>query len=70
MPELEFRQTADEGPELLVLLGREAGGPGVTVLQTLVLGERGVELGGQEGEEEVQEIDAECIRDCDSRSQG
>lgn len=69
MPELELRQTSDEGTKLLVLLGREAGGPGVTVLKTLVLGERGVELGSQESEEEVQEVNSECIGDCDSRSQ-
>lgn len=67
VPELELGQTADEGPELLVLLGREAGGSGVTVLETLVLGERRVELGRQESEEEVQEVNAECVGDCDSR---
>jgi hypothetical protein len=69
MPELELWQTTDERPELLVLLGREAGGAGVTVLKTLILSERGVELGSQESEEQVQEIDAECIGDCDGRWQ-
>lgn len=69
MPELELRQTADEGPELLVFLGREAGGSSITILETLVLGKRGVKLGSQESEEEVQEINAQCIGDCDLRFQ-
>lgn len=67
MPELELGETADEGTELLILLGREAGGSSVTVLETLVLGERRVELGSQESEEEVQEVNAECVGDCDLR---
>lgn len=65
VPELELRQTADEWPEFLVLLGREAGGSGVTVLKALVLGKRGVEFGSQESEEEIQEINAERIGDCE-----
>lgn len=65
MPELEFRQATDEGSEFLVLLGGEAGGPRITVLETFILGERGVELGGEEGKEEVQEVDAESIGHCD-----
>lgn len=69
VPELELWETADEGSELLVLLGREAGGSCVTVLETFVLGEGGVELGSEESEEEVQEIDAECIGDCDLKLQ-
>lgn len=63
VPKLELWQTADERPELLILLGREAGGTRITVLETLVLGEGGVELGSQESEEEVQEINSERISD-------
>lgn len=63
VPELELRQTADEWPEFLVLLGREAGGSGVTVLKALILGKRGVEFGSQESEEEIQEINAERVGD-------
>lgn len=62
VPELELRQTADERTELVVLLGGQAGG-GVAVLQTLVLREGGVELGLQEEEEEVQEVDAKSVGD-------
>jgi len=66
VPELELWQTADERSELLVLLGGQAGGSRVTVLETLILGKRGVELGSQEGKEEVQKIDSESIGDCNS----
>lgn len=50
VPELELRQAADEGSELLVLLGGEAGGA-LTILETLVLSEGRIEFGGQEGKE-------------------
>lgn len=63
VPELELGQTADEGAELVVLLGRQAGG-GVPVLKALILREGGVELGLQEEEEEVQEVDAERVGNC------
>jgi hypothetical protein len=69
VPELELGQTADEGPEFLVFLGRETRRSGVTVLEALVLGKRGVELGSQKSEEEIQEINAERIGDCDLRFQ-
>lgn len=62
VPELELGQAADEWPELVVLLGGEAGGGAcVAVFQALILGEGGVEFRGQEGEEEVQEVDAEGV---------
>lgn len=54
-PELKLRKTADEGTELVVLLGGETG---VAIFEALVLGEGGVELGLQEEEEEVKEIDS------------
>jgi hypothetical protein len=62
VPELELREAADEGAELVVLLGGEAGG-GVTILEAFVLGERGVEFGLKEEQEEVQEVDAESVCD-------
>ena len=55
-PELELRETADEGTELVVLLGGETGA--VAIFKAFVLGEGGVELGLQEEEEEVKEIDS------------
>lgn len=64
MPEFELWETADEGPELLILFGGEAGGSRITVLKAFVLGQRGIEFGGQEGEEEIQEINAKRIGDC------
>lgn len=63
MPELELGEPADEGPELVVLLGGEAGRAGITVLQAFVLGQGGVELGLQEEKEEVQEVDSEGVGD-------
>lgn len=64
VPELELRQTTDERSEFLVLLGGEAGGPRITILKTFILGKRGVELGSQEGKEEVQEVNAKSIGHC------
>ena len=61
VPELELWETAHERPELLVLLGREAAR--VSVLHTLILLQRGVKLGRKEGEEEVEQIDAERVGD-------
>ena len=54
-PELKLWKTAYEGTELVVLLGGETG---VAIFEALVLGEGGVELGLQEEEEEVKEIDS------------
>jgi hypothetical protein len=63
VPELELGQAADERPELVVLLGGKAGSAGVAILQTLILCKRWVELGCQEGEEKIEEIDAESVGD-------
>lgn len=63
MPELELGKAADEGPELVVLLGGQAGG-GVTILQAFVLRERRVELGLQEEKEKVEQVDAQGVCDC------
>lgn len=60
VPELELRQAADERPELVILLGGQAGA-GVAIFQTFILGEGGIELRGKEGEEEVQEVDAQSV---------
>jgi hypothetical protein len=62
VPELELGQAADEGAELLVLLGREgADGAILHVVVERIVGR--VELGLEEGEEQVQEVDAERICD-------
>lgn len=63
VPELELGQPADEGLELVVVLDGEPARRAVLhVLVHLVVG--GVELGGEEGEEEVEEVDAEGVGDC------
>lgn len=61
MPELEFGETADERTELVVLLHGQAGSGGVAVFQTLILRQGWVELGLQEEEEEVEQVDAEGV---------
>lgn len=62
VPELELGQSADEGAELLVLLGGER--PDRAVLHVVVHGLVGrVELGLQEGEEQVEQVDAERVCD-------
>lgn len=49
MPEFEFGEPSDEGPELFVMLRGER----FAVFESFVLGERGVEFGLQEGEKLV-----------------
>jgi hypothetical protein len=62
VPELELGKATDEGLELLVRLGGQgADGTVLHVIVELVVG--GVELGLQEGEEEVEEVDTERISD-------
>ena len=58
MPEFELGQAPDERAEFLVLLDGEGGRVGRAVFHAFVLGEGGVELGLEEGEEEVEEVDA------------
>lgn len=55
MPELEFGQPAHKGFELFVGLCGEGGG---AVFHVGVLFEGRVEFGRDEGEEEVEEVDA------------
>lgn len=63
VPELKLGQAADEGPELLVLLGRErADGAVLHVVVERIVG--WVELGLEEGEEQVEQVDAERVCDC------
>ena len=62
-PELELGQAADEGAELLVLLGGQRRARAVAVLERLVLRQRRVELGLQEGQEQVEQVDAEGVAD-------
>lgn len=52
MPELELGETADEGAELVVLLGGETGG-GVAVFQAFILRQGGIPFGLEEEEEEI-----------------
>lgn len=61
MPELELREAANKGAELVVLLGGETGR--VAVFQAFVLGEGGVKFGLEEEEEEVKEVDSEGVGD-------
>ena len=63
-PELKLRKTADEGTELVVLLGGET--RVITIFQAFVLRKGRVELGLQEKEEEVQEVDSESVGNCKS----
>lgn len=67
MPEFELRQAADEGTELVVLLGGQGRrGGGVTVLETVILAHGRVEFRREESEEEVEEVDPQGV--CDWRS--
>jgi hypothetical protein len=53
MPELELRQSPNERTELLILLRRQTR---LTILQSLVLIQRRIEFGLQEGEEEIEQV--------------
>lgn len=56
LPELEFGEASDEGAELVGAVGGEGG----SVNEVLDLG---VDLRGEEGDEEVEDVDAESVRD-------
>lgn len=60
MPEFELGEASDERFEFLVVLRRQGRGfaGGDSIFHVLILLERGVELGANEGEEEVEEVDA------------
>lgn len=63
VPELELGQAADEGAELLVALGRQrADGAVLHVVVESVVGR--VELGLQEGQEQVEQVDAQGVGHC------
>ena len=70
MPELEFRQAPHEGFEFLVCFCGERGGLAArdAVFHVGVAFEGRVEFGRYEGEEEVEEVDAEGVGDCDEQS--
>lgn len=59
VPELELGQSTDKGSELLVALGREGAHAVLHVRFEVIVG--GVELGLEEGEEEVEQVDAERV---------
>lgn len=63
VPELELGKTPDEGLELLVLLGRQSADGAILhlVIERIV---GGVELGLEESQEQVQEVDAERVGNC------
>ena len=65
MPELELGQAAHEGFEFLVVLCGEGGGLacGHAVFHVGVLVEAGVEFRADEGEEEIEEVNAEGVGD-------
>lgn len=59
MPEFELRESANKGLEFLIVLRGEGGLPrGHTVFHIGVGIEGGIEFGGDEGEEEVEEVDS------------
>lgn len=62
VPELEFWETSDEGSELFVTLGRETTSAAILHLVVEHIA-GGVKLGGQEGEEHVEEVDTERVGD-------
>jgi len=62
VPELELRQSPDEGPELVVLFCGEAGHVLGLGLGGLELRVGRVDLGGQEGQQEVQVVDGQRVR--------
>jgi hypothetical protein len=66
VPEFKLGQAPHEGLEFLVVLGRERRGlaRGHAVLHVRVGFEAGVEFGRDEGQEEVEEVDAEGVGDC------
>ena len=61
VPELELGEPSDEGAEFLLGFGGQ--GRLAAVLERFVLREGGVEFRLQEGEEEVQEVDAQGVAD-------
>jgi hypothetical protein len=67
MPELELGQPPDKRPELLILLGGQGAPAGLSVraavLQPLILRQRRIEFRLQEGEKEVQQVDAQAVGD-------
>lgn len=61
VPELEFGKAADKGLEFVI--GARGKGARGAILHVVVGLFGGVEFGGQEGEEEVEEVDAEGVCD-------
>lgn len=62
MPEFELGKSPYERPELIILLRRQWCRR-LAVFESFVLGQAGVKLRLQEGEEEVQEVDPQRVRD-------
>lgn len=62
VPELELGEASNKGPELLVL-PRGEGADGAVLHFVIKRIARGVELGRQEGEEQIQQVDGQRIGD-------
>lgn len=60
MPEFKFREPSDERSEFIILLGGQGR---FAVFESLILGQTGVELGLQKGEEEVEQVYTQAVRD-------
>jgi hypothetical protein len=63
MPELELRQAANEGAELVVLARGQGRRAAVQAVVSVRRSNRRVEFRRQEGEEQVQKVDAEGVGD-------
>jgi hypothetical protein len=60
VPELKFREPSDERPEFIILL---CGQSRLAVFESFILGQARIELGLQKGEEEVEQVDTQAVRD-------
>jgi hypothetical protein len=66
VPELELGKAADEGAELLVLLGGKTSSASIFHIHRVIEGlDRGVELGLEEGKEQVEQVDSERVGNWD-----
>lgn len=61
MPELELWQASNERPELIVLALRQRRGATFEAIVGVGGSNRGIEFRGEEGEEEVEEVNAQRI---------
>jgi len=62
VPEFEFRQSPDKGSKLLILLCWQS--TRTSRLKLVILFKRRIKFRCEEGQEQVQKIDAERVADC------